>query len=175
MQALMHLVVFILGGERYALPIEQVREIIRHQPPRRIAARVPWVAGVIGLRGAIVPVCEIAARIGARPARTDEPKIVVVDLRGGPAGVIVDGVDQVVEVPQERLRPVPPEVSGALVRAIATLDGELVMVLDAERVLAGVVPPPAEPEPAPAEPAARKPASPRRKRAPKPAPAQPSR
>jgi hypothetical protein len=64
------LVVFSLGRDRYALPVERVREVIRHRAP---------TAGVIDLRGSLVPVRDIAepvgaaARAGAAPSRA-EPK-----------------------------------------------------------------------------------------------------
>ena len=49
------LVVFTLGAEQYALPIEQVHEIIRYDEPRSVASPIAWVRGVISLRGRIVP------------------------------------------------------------------------------------------------------------------------
>ena len=53
------LVVFTLGAEQYALPIQQVHEIIRYTEPRSVASRVSWVRGVISLRGRIVPVYDL--------------------------------------------------------------------------------------------------------------------
>ncbi len=164
----MHVVVFTLGGERYALPIARVQEVIRHAPPRPVGSRIPFVAGVIELRGRIVPVCDVAARVGARPSRADQQKIVIVDVPGGHAGVLVDAVDRVVTVPEAQLAPVPAEVRSPWLSAIARLGDELVMVLEPERLLAGVVEPPTAKPAAPRKPAA-KPAAPR-KRAAKPAP-----
>jgi purine-binding chemotaxis protein CheW len=151
MDPVMHVVVFTLGGERYALPIARVQEVIRHAQPRPVGSRVPFVAGVIELRGRIVPVCDIAARVGARPGRSDQQKIVIVDLPGGQAGVLVDAVDEVVTVPEAQLAPVPAEIQTAWLSRIARLADELVMVLDPERLLEGVV---ELPEAAPAEPVA---------------------
>jgi len=157
----MHVVVFSLGGERYALPIARVQEVIRHAHPRPVGSELPFVAGVIELRGRIVPVCDVAARVGARAARSDQQRIVIVDLPGGQAGVLVDAVDSVLTVPEDRLAPVPAEVRSPWLEAIARLGDELVMVLDPERLLAGVV---AAPELAP---------EPARKRAPRKAAAKP--
>ncbi len=165
----MHVVVFTLGGERYALPIARVQEVIRHAHPRPVGSSVRFVAGVIELRGRVVPVCDVAARVGARASRSEQQKIVIVDLPGGQAGVLVDAVDEVVTVPEDRLAAVPPEVVSPWLDAIARLGDELVMVLDPDRLLEGVVEAPApEPEPAPKskrKPAAKKPAAPRKRAA----------
>lgn len=171
----MQVVVFTLGGERYALPIARVQEVIRHAHPRPVGSSIRFVAGVIELRGRVVPVCDVAARVGARASRSEQQKIVIVDLPAGQAGVLVDAVDEVVTVPPDRLAPVPREVTSPWLDTIARLGDELVMVLDPERLLEGVVEATAvepEPEPAPKPKPKRKPAA--RKRAAKRA-AQPSR
>lgn len=63
------LVVFSLGSEEYALPIGAVHEIIRYSEPRTVASSEPWIRGVIGLRGKIIPVFDLAARRAwSRPA-----------------------------------------------------------------------------------------------------------
>ena len=93
----MQLIVSTLGSERHALPIDRVQEIIRIQPR---------TAGVISLRGRLVPVRDIAARVGAGALTAAEPKIVVVELPGGPAGILVDA-DRVPEgiVPEPEPEP----------------------------------------------------------------------
>ncbi len=156
----MQLVVFTLGRDRYALPVERVREVIRHRVP---------AAGVINLRNRLVPVRDIAARVGAGSLASAAPRIVIVDLRGVAAGVMVDAVESVRDVPDGEVAPVPPEVDTGLLRCSAWVDGVLVPVLDAERVLADLLPPAAEP---PAKRAAKaKPAKRRAKRAAKAKPA----
>ena len=60
------LVIFSLGSEEYALPITRVQEIIRYTEPRMVASRTAWIRGVINLRGKIVPVCDLAERLGLR-------------------------------------------------------------------------------------------------------------
>ena len=58
------------AGEQYVLPIASVSEIIRHTRPRSIITADPWVRGVIGLRGKIIPIFDLAARLGLRRTRT---------------------------------------------------------------------------------------------------------
>ena len=101
------LVVFTLGAEQYALPIQQVHEIIRYAEPRSVASRVAWVRGVISLRGRIIPVYDLAARLGVASELTEQTKIVIVEAGTETAGVIVDDVEEVLTVEDEQIEDVP--------------------------------------------------------------------
>ncbi len=123
------LVVFRLGVEEYAFPIEHVHEIIRHATPRAVSSPDPWVRGVISLRGRIVPVHDLAARLGLGSQETDSAKIVILDVDGEVAGVVVDDVEEVLTVQPDRLEPVPVPGDGAI-QAIVNLGERLVALLD---------------------------------------------
>jgi purine-binding chemotaxis protein CheW len=134
------LVVFTLGSEEYALPIRQVHEIIRYTEPRSVAAESGWVRGVISLRGKIVPVYDLAARLGLRTAEPAEGgKIVIVETATDMAGVIVDDVEEVLTVEDAQLDAVPAAGS-ASIEAIAKIDDRLVILLDPEGIFAGAEP-----------------------------------
>ena len=91
------LVIFSLGSEEYALPITRVQEIIRYTEPRIVASRTAWIRGVINLRGKIVPVCDLAERLGLRIERSGVAKIVIAETATGTAGIIVDDVEEVAD------------------------------------------------------------------------------
>jgi purine-binding chemotaxis protein CheW len=136
------LVVFTLGAEQYALPIEQVHEIIRYNEPRSVASRVEWVRGVISLRGRIVPVYDIAARLGIKSELGDDAKIVIVEAGNETAGVIVDSVEEVLTVSEEQIEEVPG-ADTALIDSIVRVDERLIVLLTLTTIFA-------TPEPAPA-------------------------
>jgi purine-binding chemotaxis protein CheW len=129
-------VVFTLSGDEYALPIDQVQEVIAYTPPRSIASRIDWVRGVINLRGAILPVCDLAARLGRRAGAGDAARIIVVQTADGPAGLVVGSVREVLTVAAEQLDRVKVTDDPA-VTAIAKLGERLVVLLDARAALAG--------------------------------------
>jgi purine-binding chemotaxis protein CheW len=127
------LVVFSLGSEEYALPIGSVHEIIRYSEPRSVASEVPWIRGIIGLRGKIVPIFDLAARMGLEPS---EPgKIVIVSSGSGQVGVMVDEVEEVLTVTSEQLEDVPTANSDSI-EAIAKIDDRLVVLLDTSGLFA---------------------------------------
>src|SRR4051794_16768669 len=123
------LVVFSLGEEEYALPITQVHEIIRYTEPRTVAAEAPWVRGVINLRGKIVPVYDLAARLGLSSDRPEQAKIVIVESTNDTAGVIVDDVEEVLTVEQEQLDQVPTAGNDSI-DGIVKIDDRLVVLLN---------------------------------------------
>jgi purine-binding chemotaxis protein CheW len=131
------LVIFSLGSEEYALPITRVQEIIRYTEPRMVASRTAWIRGVINLRGKIVPVCDLAERLGLFVERSDVAKIVIVETETGTAGVIVDDVEEVLTVDDAQLEDVPT-ADTAYVDAIAKLDDRLAILLNPDGLLAGL-------------------------------------
>lgn len=125
------LVVCALGGEEYGLPIEHVREIVRFAEPRPVASDVPWMRGVINLRGRLVPVHDLAVRLGVPAARGSQAKLVIVDTADEPVGLLVDDVVEVLRVDEAQLEPVP---SGE--GRIARVGERLVLLLDGEELAA---------------------------------------
>lgn len=122
------LVVFTLGSEHYALPIQAVNEIIRYSEPRSVASRTDWVRGVISLRGRIVPVYDVAARLGITSELTDQSKIVIVEAGAETAGVIVDSVEEVLTVAGEKIEDAPGADS-SMIEAIVRIDERLIVLL----------------------------------------------
>jgi purine-binding chemotaxis protein CheW len=123
------LVVFSLGDEEYALPIADVHEIIRYTEPRSVASSVDWVRGVISLRGKIVPVYDLASRLGCAGCDdVDERKIVIVEAATQLAGVVVDDVAEVITVDADQLERIP-SADEAAIDAIVKLDDRLIVLL----------------------------------------------
>jgi purine-binding chemotaxis protein CheW len=131
------LVVFTLGAEQYALPIEQVHEIIRYDEPRSVASPIAWVRGVISLRGRIVPVYDLASRLGLDSEISETTKIVIVESGDETVGVIVDEVEEVLTVQEVDFEEVPGADS-ELIEAIAKLGDRLVVLLKPSTILGGI-------------------------------------
>lgn len=130
------LVVFSLGDEEYALPITQVQEIIRYTEPRAVASEEPWIEGVISLRGKIIPVCNLAERLGLGAERFEHAKIVIVETAGGTAGVTVDEVEEVLTLDEDQLDAVPGAGTD-FIEAVAKIDDRLVVLLNSDGIFAG--------------------------------------
>lgn len=130
----LQLVIFTVDGDRYALPIADVQEIIGYTTPRPIDAGGD-VRGVISLRGKIIPVLDLAVRLG-HPASGEQGEIIIVDGADQLVGVIVDDVDEVYTVARDTLQEMPHGSAGVL-GSIVEIEGSLVAVIDLERLGAG--------------------------------------
>jgi len=134
------LVVFTLGEEEYAFPIGQVHEIIRRTEPRSVASPDPWVRGIISLRGRIVPVHDLTVRLGVAGGVQEDWKIVILEVHGEVAGVIVDDVAEVLTVTAEQIEAVPVG-SDAGIAAVVNLGDRIVALLDPSLVLGATLQP----------------------------------
>ena len=137
-QMTQQLVVFALGQEEYALPIQQVQEIIRYSEPRPVSSAEPWIRGVISLRGKIVPVLDLGLRLGLVTEPAAEQNIVIVEAECGTSGVVVDGVEEVLMVDDEQLDDLPGGGGDDAIEKIAKIGDRLVLLLSADRLLGGV-------------------------------------
>lgn len=99
---------FRIGDEEYAVDILRVQEIRSYEPPARMAGAPPCVTGVVNLRGVVVPIVDLRLKLDCAPARYDALTVVVVlSLRSGVVGVVVDAVADVVELRDGEILPPP--------------------------------------------------------------------
>lgn len=130
------LVVFSLGDEAYALPIGSVHEIILWTEPRHVASKDPSVRGVISLRGRIIPVFDLATRLGVTSEHPESAKILIVACGEDMAGVVVDDVEDVFTVDRAQFAQGGAGVCGSCVEGVAEIEERLVVLLSEERIVA---------------------------------------
>ena len=130
---------FVLSGNELAIPLLQVRQIIRHVAPTFVPHLPEAIRGVINLRGALVPVVDLAARFGLpQQPVSGTTCIIAVDAPVvGLLGILADEVRNVAEIEPSAILPTPD--FGAPIDAedlvgVAEIDGKLVLVLDTARV-----------------------------------------
>lgn len=135
----LQLVTFRLGNEEFSLDILRVQEIIRHMDLTRVPRTPEFVEGVINLRGRVIPVLDLRKRFGL-PAdeKTNETRIIVVDVDNRTVGLKVDAVSEVLRLPADTVEPPPAIVTGAesdYIKGVGKLDGRLLILLDVEKIL----------------------------------------
>jgi purine-binding chemotaxis protein CheW len=134
---------FMLGGEVFAIGILTVKEIIEYDNLTTVPMMPECIRGVINLRGAVVPVMDLAARFGRRAAEvTRRTCIVIVEVEGPESrqdiGVIVDAVNEVMDIPASEIEPAPAfgaKIRTDFIRGMGKVGGKFVIILDTNHVL----------------------------------------
>ena len=134
---------FSLTGEMFAVGILHVKEIIEYGNVTEIPMMPAFIRGVINLRGAVVPVVDLAARFGGKASEISKRScIVIIEISDGELrqdiGIVVDAVSEVLEIPRSEIE--PPPSFGAKIRAdfidgMGKVAGKFVIILNIDRVL----------------------------------------
>lgn len=132
-------VAFKLGSQEYALDILSVQEIIKLQNIARVPRTSYYVQGVINLRGNVIPVFNLHKRFNIESAGKDEDKrIIVFQFDDIKAGVIVDGVSEVLRINGEDIEDavkVYSSVDHDFIQGVGKVDGRLLILLNLESLL----------------------------------------
>lgn len=136
---LTQLVVFQLYEHEYALPAGRVVEVLRMVALTPVPEAPPWLPGVLNLRGVVIPVVDLRERLGMPAAAYSlNTPIIVVNGCNRRLGLIADAMIDVVGLTVDALEHF--ERGGAdqsIVVALAHTGSRVILVLDADRVLAG--------------------------------------
>lgn len=132
---------FRLGDQQYCVDITSVREIRGWSGATPLPHAPAHLKGVINLRGTVLAVIDLAARLGMTATEDDGRKVIVVVHSGGiSAGLLVDAVSDILTIPAAALQP-PPDmgeaVAGSFIRALTLVEDDLVRVLDLTAVMPG--------------------------------------
>ena len=139
-RAVREVLIFEIGGQRYGLPASEVRELVRAVAIRPLPLDSTVIEGVIDLRGVVVPVLDLRARLHL-PAKAVEPSDHLVIIEGGgggrPIAVCVDRALELFASDAAALEPVQDILSGWEDAAeVVRLPDGLVPVLDLRRLIA---------------------------------------
>ena len=128
------------GSQAYALELLKIREVVRPMPLLSLRGAVPSVAGVMNLRGQVVPVIDLGVQLGESPAAdSGGTRIIVLEERGEVLGLRVCGVEDVViindaqieDAHASRLAP----VGDRRIHGIARIGRDVMLLLDATRLM----------------------------------------
>lgn len=136
------LVSFLLGGEEFALEIENVREIIRYPQVVQVPGVPDYIKGVFSLRERLLPIVDLRIRLGiGEPQVTDSTRVVITDIGSLQLGLVVDRVFEVARISRESIFPPPQALEqgreGRLQGIVRLENGKrLILLLNLQDVVA---------------------------------------
>jgi len=137
------LVVFSLNNTFYGVDVKQVREITELRKITAIPGSSFFVEGVTNLRGQVTKVIDLRKRFGLDEAeKTKDNRIIIVEPKGIPIGMIVDNVMEVMRLGKGAIESsidLTDDSTSSYIEGIAKLeDGTLMIVIDIEQIIMGV-------------------------------------
>jgi purine-binding chemotaxis protein CheW len=137
MKKLLKLVTFSLDDRKFGLYVSAVQRIIRVVEVTALPKAPEIVTGIINLQGTPIPVCDIRMRFRLPPREVNlADQMIVATTTKRTVALIVDSVDDVIEIPQEKIiaaEQILPELE--YVEGIMTTEGGMVLIHDLERFL----------------------------------------
>jgi purine-binding chemotaxis protein CheW len=132
---------FFLADGLFGLDIVTVREIIQFSKVTEVPLMPDFVKGVINLRGSVVPVIDLLARLGKEASQSTKKSCIVIfdALREGEhieLGLLVDAVSAVIELAQGDIEPPPhfgSKVNKEFIKGMGKLDDQFVIILEPEK------------------------------------------
>ena len=127
--------IFMCDNLKLGVIAEDVVEILNNQVITYLPMVPDFIRGIINMRGQMVPIIDIRARLGKLPK--EDCLVVVLNLGDVQLGILVDAVDQMIDIPKANILPMPAHSTQLLVSGMCSLpDGSgTMMVLDCEQLL----------------------------------------
>ena len=133
------LISFRIGAQEFCVDIMEVREIRGWTPATALPQAPAFVRGVINLRGAVLPIVDLGARLGLGTADpTARHVIIVAQVQNQIVGLLVDAVSDILTVTDDMIQPTPDVASDMVrtfVRGLLAIDGRMVSFISLDRVL----------------------------------------
>jgi purine-binding chemotaxis protein CheW len=133
------LVAFRMGEQKYCVDIRSVLEIRGWAPATPLPQSPSYVRGVINLRGTVLPIIDLGARLGL-PVSPPSARHVIIVARIGmkTVGLLVEAVSDILTVGEELIQPTPDiscETVRAFVKGIIAMDGEMISLISLDGLL----------------------------------------
>jgi purine-binding chemotaxis protein CheW len=129
----------MIGGQLFGLPIVRVQDVFIPERLTRVPLAPPEIAGVLNLRGRIVTLIDLRRRFGLGQRDDGEAVMAIgVESRAESYGLLIDSVGEVLKLDDAAREPNPINLDQRLARVSAgiyRLDGQLLIVVDVDRVL----------------------------------------
>lgn len=133
------LMAFRIGAQEFCVDIMAVREIRGFTPATPLPQSPGYVRGVINLRGAVLPIIDLAARLGFGTSETSARHVIMVVQVGHQAiGLLVDAVSDILTVSGDAVQPTPDvasEMAKSFVRGVLAIDGRMISLITLDNVL----------------------------------------
>jgi purine-binding chemotaxis protein CheW len=134
-----HYILFALNDERYGIAMGRVLEVVRIENMERLPNAMPFMKGLMNVRNTPVPLIDMRLRCGLPEKKyTADTAVLIVNVGGIPAGLIVDCVLDVMEIAAESVRDTfhySAQIERDFISGIVELEGKFIVLVNIDRIL----------------------------------------
>lgn len=134
----LHIIGFMIGNEEYAVPILNVKEIIKPIEYTRVPAVPNYVLGVFNLRGTVLPLINMRLKFGLPAIKQDgDTRFLVISQKDEMIGFMIDKLTGAVRIPESDIDPIPESFNENqnLLQGIGKRKDRLITILRVENLL----------------------------------------
>ncbi len=129
---------FRIGNEMFGIEVMKVQEVLGQVELTAVPGTMPFMKGVIDLRGVIVPVIDLRLKFKALEKQFDRDSVIIIaEIKGILAGFIVDSVSDVISLSESEVQRTPhfsTEVETDSVEGIAKYNDKIIIILEVDRI-----------------------------------------
>lgn len=131
----------LIGRQRFGINVFKVQEVIQCPALTQIPESHPAVRGIANMRGQTITVMDLSQAIGSLPIQDWQEKFIIVsEYNGRVLGFLVEGVERIVNMNWEDIKPPPKGAAGnSYMTAVTRIEEELVQIIDVEKVMQEVM------------------------------------
>ena len=137
------LIAFRIGEQEFTVNVMNVREIRGWTPVTPMPHSPGYMLGVINLRGVVLPIIDLADRLGFEPTEPTPRHVIIVAQTGRQVvGLLVDAVSDIIAMPAEKVQPTPDvgsEAARAFVLGVMAIDDRMISLIALESVMPTLV------------------------------------
>jgi purine-binding chemotaxis protein CheW len=138
-QMMTEVIAFRVHDDEYCVDIMSVREIRGWTPATRLPHAPPFVRGVINLRGAVLPIIDLGARLGFELTEPSERNVIIVaQMEGQLFGLLVDAVSDIMSIGADDLQPTPnigSDQARTFIKNVVAREEQMIRFVDLKQIL----------------------------------------
>lgn len=137
--ALFEFISLVAGQQSFCIELNRIREIRRWEPVTMLPHSPDFVLGVVNLRGAVIPIIDLAGKLGFPPLQPTKRNVIIITNFGDQViGLLVESVSEILTVKLSEVKEAPrvkEDTSNSAIRGVISIDEDMIRVIDLEALM----------------------------------------
>jgi len=137
--ALFEFISLVAGQQSFCIELNRIREIRRWEPVTMLPHSPAFVLGVVNLRGAVIPIIDLAGKLGFPPLQPTKRNVIIITNFGDQViGLLVESVSEILTVKLSEVKEAPrvkEDMSNSAIRGVISIEDDMIRVIDLDALM----------------------------------------